>query len=1241
MGDHRVHATWLRWWRRSRARRRIAHADWNRRLEALDVLAVDGTPEDLERVRPRLHDGAPQVRAAAMRCVRALAPEPNAWTGHARFATRDLDPRVRRIALELLVGRRELSSAAAILDLWNDPDTALRRAAIEATLQIPRDVLPWLEHARRATSHARSAQRCSALELLGRAGDPSDFRRILPHLADPDESLRETALAAALTLDRATTERWLQATRHHPLPIWRRLARRHLAETGALDTAITVEIWRGDDPAERRWAIECTPGARRSALRAQARRLAPAGSMPVRLAALEWLGRHGAVEDVDVLEGRFDDPSDAIRAQAMTAAHRLGRRTSRDALVARALDDPSPVVRQVACRILQEDGRDVAAHLRERLAAERDAAVVLPAFHARLACAPDLEARRAIAIEVLDAELDRSPEHVRAALLELRLSGQREDHVRVAAFLVSPEEAVRNAAIQVLPSCGAARDTWERTVREAAADGRWEVRRASAELLRTHGLARDLPLVRQLLADEDPDVRAAALEAGVVLAGGQRAWREIVSAGLRDEHWNVRRLAVVQLGRGGLAQDVETILPLWFDEDREVAEAAITASITLGPNRHRLLRHARQGLEHEVAAVRERALQFLAIHGDESDLTLAHARLASAEGEERAEALSLLVELAPVTSTWRGEVTLRVLDDAHWKVRARAAEVLGSLGEPEDVRLLVRAAWDDDEDVRAAALRAIDRYFPRLPDDADSIDDLATLARLREEGLRGRGLWILAWFSHRRALAEVVSALGDVDPQVADLARGLLEGRAGNLPLTCDRDPNTLAHEVRSRLRDVLLWIEEAAKTIGIPTVRAVPGTARPPLPGSRGKPLDIGVEDTILALDEERGPAILRACGLEALVAAQCRAAGLATPDSPKEQVLRILLANKAERALVRRGAAFQFAYRSLRRFVEQDPGRFLTREERQRFLHEEDGQAPARRILGLRELLDLPGLLGPIAAFGLCLRFELIPGDARPTIARALASLPPNMTRLGTERLAELAEDLARQLGSEQRPALPATFPQRRLLARCALTGLLPGIVLDSARGTRRPPTADEFAAGRTSHDRYTRAVQHAAAHLRAAWIQRASCRDREGSLENESLDLELLVEVGCEDLRSTPWLMLFQLACRAIPGVRVTLADDTGHLAPLGHGRLVRRGIAATHGPELRVVRERFAAATARQRWHVTMEPMGESEDELGITLTARGFVGTTAVDRRRPLESRPRAELFRDAARTLASWTTERH
>lgn len=338
-----------------------------------------------------------------------------------------------------------------------------------------------------------------------------------------------------------------------------------------------------------------------------------------------------------------------------------------------------------------------------------------------------------------------------------------------------------------------------------------------------------LPFVHRRLADRDPTIAAAALQAAGGL--GFPALEEAVAGFLGEAvPAPLRRTAIAALGRMGAMSAVDRLVPLILGEPAEAA-AALTALTEIRSAAGR--DGARVVLDHDlepevqIAAVRYLAelgalevlpvLRRLARHDDPEVRIAAGLAARALEAErDRDAAGRFLVALGEPDRAVRAVLARRlrtlpvgeVLEQAGVLLAEDAAgvvQILGELREPEVTRYLLALAERDDlpATVRARAVGAIEA------NQAWEREALAALAHrdTAEDALRAAAVQAIGAFATTRELLDRIAALAR-SPSAA--IRGALlwavqlAGRAGG-------DNAPIARLVGPLLDDPDPWVRRRA----------------------------------------------------------------------------------------------------------------------------------------------------------------------------------------------------------------------------------------------------------------------------------------------------------------------------------------------------------------------------------------------------------------------------------------------
>ncbi len=330
--------------------------------------------------------------------------------------------------------------------------------------------------------------------------------------------------------------------------------------------------------------------------------------------------------------------------------------------------------------------------------------------------------------------------------------------------------------VQIFEACCVLADNLRQAVRSQSArrfySGIWratpgqgepQVRHAVAQALAAESGAQPTEALVQALQANDPAVRAAA-----VYALGQRGDETAfpaVAAAMRDEDAGVRLVAISSVGPTGQEQSVPVLVAALPGEEPQGTRALWSALLTVpgaeanaalaqglagvpdGPDsalsRRVLLsvlteRRAAEGADpafelatDEDAAVRVQALRALAVIADGTyapRLTQLVARPRDGEESKAFEDALVATCLRISDEARRVEPLLPVLASAESGPRCVLLRVVGRIGAPASVSVLLEALSDGNAEVRDTAMRALsefpnDRPAPQLLEIAKTTDN--------------------------------------------------------------------------------------------------------------------------------------------------------------------------------------------------------------------------------------------------------------------------------------------------------------------------------------------------------------------------------------------------------------------------------------------------------------------------------------------------------------------------------------
>lgn len=654
---------------------------------------------------------------------------------------------------------------------------------------------------------------------------PNAAEGIEKQLAKPDVGSRRRAAQRLGELTPSAQKRLVQKALADPDADVRLAAADLVLEQRLRGTGELVVAWLNDP--ERRIRLA---GAEILRLDPVARAVQPLGRVlgdpdsAVRSAAAGALGATASKDAVLPLLGHLDDSVPQVRSAIVRALSRLGDPRAVVPLIGK-IQDSRPAVRRSVARALGELGDARASSALVLALRDGDEGVRIAAVEA-LGVLRDPQATLAI---TAIADSEASPA-VRAAVVgSLGRIGTKEALDALLALLEKEQsqetlELLRKAlaragaparerlerclsgqpAARVADNCalGLAETGRMESARSITGALRRGVLRAPAALasLERLGDPKSLPTVLEHLADSDPVVRRAAVDAAVALLDPTkpdgRAVDPVAQALDKARSSKAERAALARLlGRTGSPRAVKPLLPLADAADNvELRIAAVDALGMLPPSgQDRVLIAA---LDADEAPVRLAAAVALRRSASGAAARTLLDRLERAAEQDRAAlavalggALARAKDPALLTRAWKLMLASR------GGQRDALLEALGRLPSKDATRLLSAYAKESGE----VADRA--KVAEALGSRPDALEALRALASDVDGSVRANAIWGLGSVGQRPELGSVARAIDDKDVAVAGNAAASL-GRLGRrLGVRVDKELCARLTDPRSYVR--------------------------------------------------------------------------------------------------------------------------------------------------------------------------------------------------------------------------------------------------------------------------------------------------------------------------------------------------------------------------------------------------------------------------------------------------------
>lgn len=532
--------------------------------------------------------------------------------------------------------------------------------------------------------------------------------------------------------------------------------------------------------------------------------------------AVQVLSRTGDPRSVPPLVALLDD--ETYRFEVVRALGRTGMATAIAPIVS-VLRNPSDAITRLVAMSLSEliERAEWAGTIAQVSAALRDAlASSLGRFASALRGA-DPDERSAIArvlgragdisiLPAITAMLDDA-ETASAATDALHHLGSTSDDVLVATLASNHERARRATLLPLVRTMAAAP-----VVRALVHDDDPEVRARACEALARIGDVASVPLLFEALGD--PSVRVAHAAVSSILALGSSETEELALAAARSPRPAVRRHAIRLLGSFGFASAFGPLCAAIDDADRRIAELAITALGTVDD---------------------PRVDDVLATVNTSSDDALRSAVMRAAAHRGGPIAIRMLVRGVTDTSPWvryyavqglgrlgthevpqASALLIQRLRDPAPQVRVAAIEALSRLGSPDAWDAVCRAASSPDPDERRAGLVGVGMQAR-----PGAVEILIDGARSFDPATRLVAVSGLARLDDPRALDALDAAVGDPAAEVRDATLSLLADREDEpaarvlveRALETDSDPSVqraLSRPGAARISAIVLRLADA-----------------------------------------------------------------------------------------------------------------------------------------------------------------------------------------------------------------------------------------------------------------------------------------------------------------------------------------------------------------------------------------------------------------------------------------------
>jgi len=712
-----------------------------KRLKAVKSLGKLKTPLAVDPLRDVLNDRSKEVRCAAIEALSTIQPHNLAEVLLPLSRDRSADVRLR-VAYALAVCSHE-DAVKCLFDLMRDPKDAVANMAAKCLAKNPKTSLTtlirqfgdksWKLRSRSAMAISRMGKaagdalraaledgdpnirfwsalcighlrdrsftkdlvgklsdtdtgvRVGALRALRESGDPSVVGKLFEALSHPSEQVRDLIYdilkdfgthSIPFLLESLSSEYWMG----------RALAARALSEMGSEAIAPLTAALEGQDKERRYWAVKILGQMKEESALPEILRFLSDSDSEIRMAAVEALGNYQSPENISLLIEKFIDPSWVVRREAYKSVVKFGR-TALPFLLS-ALASVEEDVRYWALRALGDLKPPGIFPELVKLLKDRS-------WNIRKTTAEVLSEFGENGLLELTNLATESDYEVRFWVLQtLGKIGSNISLPLLFRALEDPSEAIRNAAQKALANYG------PDIIDDLFALLKSDKRRLLESVVSTlNHMTPEIvvPKICQFLGKFDEHVSFWMIRA---LEGFKKHARKSVKTLLESKGNEVRRQAILALGRVGTPEDAEDVISHLKDEHWP---ARIAAAETLG------------------FIINPIAVEPLmdALDDDDEDLALAAAKSLGKIADDRSipalitaltrESWTLRLIVINILGTMRIKRAvpdlLKLLDEETVDLKIPIIKTLGEIGQPESYKpLKERFDKETDSETRAAYL---------------------------------------------------------------------------------------------------------------------------------------------------------------------------------------------------------------------------------------------------------------------------------------------------------------------------------------------------------------------------------------------------------------------------------------------------------------------------------------------------------------------------------------------------------
>ena len=273
----------------------------------------------------------------------------------------------------------------------------------------------------------------------------------------------------------------------------------------------------------------------------------------------------------------------------------------------------------------------------------------------------------------------------------------------------------------------------------------------AAELLASIKDSSVVPQLVSMFNAADADVKRSIMN--VLAAIGGELSKKLILSALKDESYQVRKLAVKLMGTMKIPEALEPVVGMLKEEDVQIKSQAMDALIAIGDRR--AIHSIMELIKDDDLMVRQKATECVIELGDSSIVPDVVRLMTEEDVNIRRCAVEVLNNLKDPQT---GKVLMEAIKDSDWWVRQIAIDALVEMKGDKIIHGFIHMINDSDENIRRCAVE----FFTQVSEQ-DAFDPLIECLKDEDWWVREKAVIALGRLKDKRAIGPLMGMIGDTE----------------------------------------------------------------------------------------------------------------------------------------------------------------------------------------------------------------------------------------------------------------------------------------------------------------------------------------------------------------------------------------------------------------------------------------------------------------------------------------------